>query len=255
MEITGLLETPDSLASFSDMFSNKRSVLTSSLSGPIIKEVVNRYRPDLKLFESVYKDLHQHPELSCQEKGTAEIAARHLESLGFLVQRNIGGYGLVGVFRNGSGPTVMLRTEMDALPIFERASLPYARTVRMRDGDGKEKPVSHACGHDMHVTCLMAASTLLRSASKEWKGTVVCIFQPNEERGGGAQAMVDDGLYTKGYAPLPDVLLGQHVVNIRAGYVATREGPSLAAKESSRSFFMDEEVMGAPLRTVLIQSY
>lgn len=155
-----------------------------------------------------------------QEKRTAGIAAKHIRSLGFLVRENVGGYGVVGVLRNGSGPTVKLRAEMDALSILERTNLPYASTVRMRDNDGEEKPVSHACGHDMHVTCLIASLTLLRSASDEWKGSLVCVFQPNEERGGGAQAMVDDGLYSKGYSPMPDIVLGQHVVNIRAGYVA-----------------------------------
>ncbi|MCJ1248269.1 hypothetical protein MMC30_005486 [Trapelia coarctata] len=119
---------------------------------------------------------------------------------------------------------------MDALPVLEKTNLPYASKVHMKDTDGKSKPVMHACGHDMHVTCLMAASTLLHSAREDWKGTSLCVFQPNEERGGGAQAMIDDGLYDKGLAPVPDVVLGQHVINIKAGVVATRAGHVLAGK-------------------------
>jgi amidohydrolase len=195
-----------------------------------IPEIINKFRPQLEQFELTYKDLHQHPELSCQESRTAIIAATHLHRLGFSVHSHIGGHGVAGVLRNGSGPTVLLRAEMDALPILEMTKLPYTSTVRMRDTDGEEKPVSHACGHDMHVSCLMGAATLLSSASEQWKGTLICVFQPNEERGGGAKAMIDDGLYSKNYVPIPDVVLGQHVVNVRAGYVATRSGHSLAGK-------------------------
>ncbi|KAE8440945.1 hypothetical protein EG329_006184 [Mollisiaceae sp. DMI_Dod_QoI] len=230
-ETTELPEGQDRLGSSSIMRLGENLSQSTTMAKPIIRDIVNRYRPDLRPFEVIYKDLHQHPELSCQEKRTSAIAAKHIQSLDFSVRQNVGGYGVVGVLRNGSGPSVMLRAEMDALPILEKTNLPYASTVRMVDSDGEEKPVSHACGHDMHVTCLMAASTLLRAASDDWKGTLICIFQPNEERGAGAQAMVDDGLYSKSYAPTPDVVLAQHVVNIRAGYVATREGPSLAGKK------------------------
>jgi amidohydrolase len=195
-----------------------------------IPEIINKFRPQLEQFELTYKDLHQRPELSCQESRTATIAASHLQNLGFSVHSHIGGHGVAGVLQNGSGPAVLLRAEMDALPILEMTNLPYASTVRMRDTDGEEKPVSHACGHDMHIACLMGAATLLCSAKEQWKGALICVFQSNEERGGGAKAMIDDGLYSKSYVPIPDVVLGQHVVNIRAGYVATRSGYSLAGK-------------------------
>ena len=175
-------------------------------------------------------DFHQNPELSCQENRTAGIAAAHLTSLGFLVDINVGGTGVVGRFENGKGPVVLLRAEMDALPILEKTSLSYASEVRMRDTDEQEKPVMHAGGHDMHIACLMAAATLMRTAREKWSGTLVCLFQPNEERGGGARAMIDDGLYQKGLSPTPDVVLGQHVVNIRAGVIATRAGHILAGK-------------------------
>jgi amidohydrolase len=195
-----------------------------------IGEIVRHFRPNLESYEGIYKHLHQQPELSTQERQTAHVAAEHLKSLGFLVHENIGGYGVVGVLENGPGRCVLLRAEMDALPVLEKTGLPYASSVHMRDTDGREKPVMHACGHDMHVTCLMAASKLLVSAREQWKGNLLCLFQPNEERGGGAQAMIDDGLYHKRNIPVPDVVLGQHVVNIRAGVIATRAGPSLAGK-------------------------
>ena len=143
-----------------------------------------------------------------QEIRTAALAAKHVKDLGFVVKEYIGGTGVVGVLKNGQGPVVLLRAEMDALPILEKTNLPYASSVRMTDTDGKEKPVSHACGHDMHVTCLMAASTLLHDARQSWSGTLVCLFQPNEERGGGARAMLEDGLYNRHGVPIPDVVLG-----------------------------------------------
>jgi len=214
----------------SDSISEK-IILPTADQGSDIGHIVNKFRPKLEPWELTYKDLHRHPELSCQEERTAMVAAKHLQSLGFSVREHVGGHGVAGVLKNGSGPTVLLRAEMDALPILEMTNLPYANTVRMKDIDGEEKPVCHACCHDMHVTCLMGAAILLRSATQHWKGTLVCVFQPNKERGGGAKAMVEDGLYTKNYAPIPDVVLGQHVVNIRSGYVATREGFSLAGKK------------------------
>lgn len=119
---------------------------------------------------------------------------------------------------------------MDALPIEEDTGLPYASKARMRDTDGLEKPVSHACGHDMHVTCLMAVAELLRDARFMWKGRLIIIFQPNGERGDGARAMIQAGLYEHADIPKPDVVLGQHVVNMRIGFVATRKGSCLAGK-------------------------
>ena len=193
-------------------------------------EIVRRFSPELGPYEDIYKDLHRHPELSTQESRTAKIAADHLEHKGYYVRRNIGGHGVAGVLNNGDGPSVLLRAEMDALPIEENTGLPYASKTRMKDTDGLEKSVSHACGHDMHVTCLMAAAELLRDARSAWKGRLILIFQPNEERGDGARAMIQDDLYERGDISKPDVVLGQHLVNIRSGYVATRKGYCLAGK-------------------------
>ena len=133
------------------------------------KTVIDRYRPELASYETVYRDIHQNPELSKQEIRTANIAATHLEGLGgFQVWRGIGGHGVVGVLKNGSGSTILLRADMDALPHREGTNLDYASTRVTKDSEGKETPVMHACGHDMHTTSLMAAAALLHAARNEW---------------------------------------------------------------------------------------
>lgn len=193
-------------------------------------EILNRYRPELASYESTYRRLHQNPELSLQEEQTSSLAAASLRNSGYSVHEHIGGYGLVGVLQNGAGPTVLLRADMDALPVLENTGLKYASQKKMIDANGNEVPVMHACGHDVHVTCLMAAAKLLFAARAEWKGTLICLFQPAEELGVGAQAMVDDGLYTKHSFPRPDVVLGQHVFLLhKAGTVALSPGRILAA--------------------------
>ncbi|KAF8866649.1 metal-dependent amidase/aminoacylase/carboxypeptidase [Acephala macrosclerotiorum] len=189
----------------------------------------------LTYFEETYKNLHQYPGLSLQEHYAAETAARYLRSLsGFEVTEGIGGYGLIGILRNGEGKTVLLRADMDALPIEELTGLEYASQSRQVDDDGIEKPVMHACGHDMHVACLMAAASKLHSHQHRWKGTLVVLFQPNEERGGGAQAMIDDGLYDseRHNCPIPDVVLGQHLMNSPSGRVGIRSGSFMSASDS-----------------------
>jgi amidohydrolase len=195
-----------------------------------ISDLVKQFCPNLQPYKEKYKYFHSHPELPTQESHTAEAVSKHLTEVGYYVRKNIGGHGVAGVLKNGDGPTVLLRAEMDALPIEENTSLPYASKVRMRDTDGVEKPVSHACGHDMHITCLMAAAELLYKARSQWKGQLVLVFQPNEERGGGARAMMRDRLYKDESVPQPDVVLGQYMVNIRSGFVATRKGYALAGK-------------------------
>ncbi len=176
--------------------------------------------PDLTRYETLYKHFHSHPELSLQEKETASAIASHLKSLnaGYELHTSIGGHGLAGVLENGSGPTIVLRADMDALPVLELTGLPYASKVTMKDvADDTEKPVMHACGHDMHITCLLAAAGHLAGIKSAWTGTLIVLFQPNEERAGGAKAMVDDDLYSK--IPIPDVVLGQHVMPLRSGRV------------------------------------
>ncbi len=198
-----------------------------------VSAILDEFRPSFSFYETTYKEIHQDPELSCQETRTASIASQHLKSLSFEVHERVGGHGVVGVLANGSGPTVLLRADMDALPVSEDTGLPYSSTKTMKDVDGKEVPVMHACGHDMHVTSLMATASLLHAARSKWMGTLIALFQPNEELAGGAQAMVDDGLYTKFGIPLPDIVLGQHVFStLPAGVVSLGPGPMLAAVDS-----------------------
>lgn len=171
----------------------------------------------------VYRDLHTHPELSGQEHRTAGVVAAWLRDLGHDVVEGVGGTGVVGILRNGPGPTVLLRADMDALPVTEATGLPYTSTV-----DG----VMHACGHDVHVTCLLGAADRLATTRPTWSGTVVVLFQPAEETASGAQAIVDDDLFTR--VPRPDVVLGQHVAPIPAGTIGLRSGPAFAASDSIR---------------------
>jgi len=183
--------------------------------------------PDL---ESLYKDIHSHPELSMQEKRTAGIAAEHLRSTGFDVTTGIGKTGVVGVLKNGDGPTIMLRADMDALPVLEATGLPYASKVTSTDRDGKTVPVMHACGHDMHVTWLIGAATWFAQHRNGWRGTLMPLFQPAEETGEGAGAMIDDGLFQR--VPKPDVILGQHVMVGSSGVISSRSGVITSAGDS-----------------------
>jgi amidohydrolase len=180
--------------------------------------------------EELYRDIHQHPELSLQERRTAARAAEALASAGFEVTSGVGGTGVVGVLRNGDGPTVMLRADMDALPVEEATGLPYASTATATDADGNEVPVMHACGHDMHVTWLAGAATLLAQGLGAWSGTLLAIFQPAEETAQGARAMIDDGLFDR--FPKPEVILGQHVMPAPSGEVSYRPGTTQAAADS-----------------------
>src|SRR5215468_4851372 len=184
----------------------------------------------LPRLEALYKDVHSHPELSMQETRTAGLAADWLRAAGYEVTAGVGKTGVVGLLRNGTGPTVMLRADMDALPVEEATALPYASKVRATDRDGKTVPVMHACGHDMHVAWLVGATTLLAQARDTWRGTLMAVFQPAEETGEGAQAMIDDGLFHR--FPKPDVVFGQHVMVGPAGTIGGRAGVITSAGDS-----------------------
>lgn len=183
--------------------------------------------PDL---ERLYTDIHSHPELSMQETRTAGIAAERLRAAGYEVTTGIGKTGVVGLLRNGAGPTVMLRADMDALPVEEATGVPYASKAKATDPEGKSVPVMHACGHDMHVTWLVGATNLLAQTRNAWKGTLMAVFQPAEETAAGAQAMIDDGLFKR--FPKPDVVLGQHVMVGPAGAIGGRTGVITSAADS-----------------------
>lgn len=183
--------------------------------------------PQLK---SLYTDIHAHPELSMQETRTADIAATRLRAAGFDVTTQVGKTGVVGLLRNGDGPTVMLRADMDALPVEEATGLAYASKATATDRDGKTVPVMHACGHDMHVTWLAGAAALFAQARDAWRGTLMAVFQPAEETAAGAQAMIDDGLFKR--FPKPAVVLGQHVMSAPAGAIGWRSGVITSAADS-----------------------
>ena len=181
---------------------------------------------------AVYRDLHAHPELAFAEHRTAGLAAARLRELGYETTEGVGRTGVVGVLRNGPGPVVLLRADMDALPVLERTGLPYACTARGIDGEGTDVPLMHACGHDMHVTCLLGAAEALAADAGSWRGTLLLIFQPAEEAGGGAQAMIDDGLFDR--FGTPDVVLGQHVAPMPAGMLGVHPGAAFAAADALR---------------------
>lgn len=203
---------------------------------PSISELVDQHRPELSKYEKLYKHFHANPELSNQEQETAARCVAELKQISpdWDLRPNIGGHGIAALLHNGSGPTVLLRADFDALPIQERTGLEYASKKRMVDYDGKEKPVMHACGHDMHISTLLGAAELLVSARESWCGTLLLIFQPAEERGTGAKAMVDDGLYDpkKHNVPIPDIVLGAHVMPHRAGVIGTRRGLVASSADS-----------------------
>jgi hippurate hydrolase len=194
------------------------------------QRVLSNLSEILPRMETTYKDVHAHPELSMQESRTAGLAAKHLTDAGYEVTAGVGKTGVVGVLRNGDGPVVMLRADMDALPIREDTGLPYASTATATDAEGHPTPVGHMCGHDMHVAWLMGVSALFSQTRDAWKGTLIATFQPGEEVGEGAKAMVDDGLMKR--FPKPEVVLGQHVMVGPSGTVAGSAGPITSAADS-----------------------
>ena len=179
--------------------------------------------------DALYIDLHRHPELSFQETRTAGVIARQLDELGIEYEEGIGRTGIAALIRNGEGPTVWLRADMDALPVPEQTGLEYASTARGVDPAGLDVPVMHACGHDMHVTALIGALEKLVATKDEWSGTIVAVFQPAEEYGAGSQAMIADGVLDR--FPKPDIVLGQHVTPLPAGTIGVRSGTQMAASD------------------------
>jgi hippurate hydrolase len=200
---------------------------TSKQTSDPVLAPLNALLPDL---EALYKDIHAHPELSMQETRTAALAAERLRGAGFEVTPGVGKTGVVGVLRNGEGPTVMLRADMDALPVAEATGVDYASKVTATDAEGHITPVMHACGHDMHVAWLAGAATLLARSRQAWHGTLLALFQPAEETAAGAQAMLDDGRFQR--FPKPDVILGQHVMVGPAGAIGGRTGTITSAADS-----------------------
>jgi len=204
----------------------------AALATPDLRDAVRaKIDAEYPSLDAIYKDLHAHPEVSFTEKRTPALLAQELRAAGFEVTEHVGNTGIVAVLKNGAGPTLMIRADMDALPIKELTGLPYASTVVAPDFTGKEQPAMHACGHDSHVTALIGAGRTLAALRDRWSGTLVLIGQPAEEIGGGARAMLKDGLFTK--FPRPDNVIAFHVGgDSPAGTVATLEGPSYANVDS-----------------------
>jgi hippurate hydrolase len=179
----------------------------------------------------LYHHLHSHPELSYHEVETSKRIADELKKAGAEVTAGVGKYGVVGVMKNGDGPVVLVRSDLDALPVVEATGLPFASKVTTNDDDGKSVGVMHACGHDVHMTCLVGTARWLGEHKDRWKGTVLLIGQPAEEKIGGAKAMLDDGLYTR--FPKPDYALALHVAHdLATGKLAYTKGPALASSTS-----------------------
>jgi len=186
---------------------------------------------DMPALMDVYRDLHQHPELSFQEVQTAAKLAKRARDLGFEVTEGVGRTGVVAVMRNGAGPTVMLRADMDALPVAEQTGLPFASKAVATTDKGIESPVMHACGHDTHMTAWLATAKQLASRKADWSGTLVMVLQPAEETGAGAVAMLEDGLFER--FPKPEVVLAFHdAAQMPAGLVGVRPGYALANVDS-----------------------
>lgn len=182
---------------------------------------------DYEYLEKLYEHLHQTPELSFLEEKTSIKMANELRSIGFEVTEKVGGHGVVGILKNGEGPTVMVRADMDGLPVLEETGLPYASTKRMVDITGIEVPVMHACGHDMHMTVWVGAARYMARNKDLWNGTLIFIAQPAEERSGGAKAMLADGLYPR--FGVPDYALSLHMsASLPAGTVGLVPGFSMA---------------------------
>ncbi|HYE26636.1 MAG TPA: amidohydrolase [Allosphingosinicella sp.] len=180
---------------------------------------------------AMFVDFHRNPELSFKENRTAKIIARALRAEGAEVTEGVGGTGVVGILRNGAGPTVLVRADMDGLPVEEKSGLPYSSRVRQVGVDGVEAPVMHACGHDIHITSLVGTAHQLAANKQLWRGTVVLIAQPAEERVGGAKAMLADGLYTR--FPKPDYALGFHVNSgMRTGTVSGADQLAYSSADS-----------------------
>jgi hippurate hydrolase len=199
-------------------------------SPELIAKVTAAVEADTPRLTAIFKDLHQHPEIAFTETRTAGVAARELKALGFEVTTGIGKTGVVGVFRNGPGPTLWFRGDMDSNSVLEATGLPWAATQPQRLPDGSEIPVMHACGHDAHITWLLGLAKAMKTLKADWSGTLVVYAQPAEEVGLGAQAMVKDGLFSRGF-PKPDLALSSHAVPLAVGMAVNAPGVRMAGTD------------------------
>lgn len=206
-----------------------------SLSGPVSADpaaTIDRWRAEqLEGLVEIYREFHRNPELSFHEEQTAKRLAGHWRAAGYQVTTGVGGHGVVGLMTNGEGPTLMLRTDLDALPVTEETELRYASQKKVTAEDGSQTGVMHACGHDVHMTNLVGVAKYLAEHKDQWSGTIMLVGQPAEERGAGARAMLKDGLFER--FPKPDFALALHVdASLDAGKIAFREGYAMANVDS-----------------------
>uniref|UniRef100_UPI0035934208 amidohydrolase n=1 Tax=Parasphingorhabdus sp. TaxID=2709688 RepID=UPI0035934208 len=200
----------------------------SAPSPDLAAAIAADYDKDL---EALFLDFHKNPELSYKETRTAAIMARQWRAAGFTVTEQVGGTGVVAVMKNGAGPTLMLRADMDGLPLVEDSGLDYMSTVKQVSIDGEEQPVMHACGHDVHITSLIGTARQMAARKDQWAGTLVLIAQPAEERIGGAKLMMEDGLYTR--FPKPDYAMAFHVsADTPTGKLSLDEGIKSSSSDS-----------------------
>jgi amidohydrolase len=234
IEISGLVVVVTSLVALAAVFNGtsaraQNSAQSSAQNAALARQVDAIY-PEA---QTLYLDLHEHPELSGHETRTAEVMAGKLRALGYEVTEHVGGDGVVAILKNGAGPVVMLRTELDALPVTEETGLPYASKVTAKDDSGRNVGVMHACGHDVHMATLYGTAAIMAKTKDAWHGTLMLVGQPAEETIQGAQKMVDDGLFKK--FPRPDVGVALHDENgIAVGQVGVTPGYSKAAADSLR---------------------
>lgn len=213
LSLTTLAETSSNEARSSDR-----------ISAELYSKVESTIASDTDRISAVFKDIHQNPELGFMETRTADIVARELESLGFELQSGIGKTGVLAILRNGKGPTVLYRADMDANAVEEITGLPYASKVRVTLESGEEVPVAHMCGHDAHVSWMLGMARAMVALKETWQGTLVLVGQPAEELIEGAQAMVDDGLYTTHGMPTPDAMIALHTMPVSIGTLISAGG-------------------------------
>ena len=203
--------------------------VSSAAADQILKAAISQYYDDH--LEELFAWFHQNPELSFLENNTSARLAEELRGLGVEVTEGVGGTGIVGMIENGDGPLVMIRADMDGLPILEDSGLSYMSRVRQVNLEGEEMPVMHACGHDMHITSLVGTTKILMDNRDKWSGTIMLVGQPAEEIINGAKAMLEDGLYER--FGVPDYALGLHVSSgILSGAVSIRDGIMYSSVDS-----------------------
>jgi amidohydrolase len=203
----------------------------SSLAPELTKKITQSVDGDSKRLTAIFKDIHEHPELGFMETRTSDIVAKELKALGYEVKTGIGKTGVVGMMRNGDGPVVLWRADMDAIEAKEATGVPYASKVTTKLADGSEVPVGHLCGHDAHTTWMLSLAKTMATLKDQWKGTLILLGQPAEESIEGARAMVDDGLFTQHGVPKPDYALAMHTAPFPTGLIVSTAGVIMAGTE------------------------